>query len=136
MSFEDIGLPAAVAAGVWGAFSEVMKIAEILNGRRDLVLNIQADGERLTPEQRDILLKNDWLPTWIGLEVFLVIFTLAFGYVCYTVNEARILTGLATALGIFAIGVQIWAGWTEYWKMRQFIDSERKPKPPEGEGLP
>jgi hypothetical protein len=57
-------------AGIYGTLTIVMKIFEMINERRDVLLGIK---ERQAPlvEEHKVLLWNDWLLLWLGCLLFL-----------------------------------------------------------------
>jgi hypothetical protein len=70
----------ALFAGMWGSFGMALRIVEMLNDRRDIVLGFQ-EAKNTGPANRKQLLLADWVPLWLsGLGFLLVamIFFLAF----------------------------------------------------------
>lgn len=70
-------VPLVVIATIWAAIFPVMKVVEMMNKRRDIVLDIDSKGERLRPRQKKILLFSDFIPMWVGVMLFLAIFASA-----------------------------------------------------------
>jgi hypothetical protein len=70
----------ALFAGMWGSFGMALRIIEMLNNRRDIVLGIQ-DSHNMVPANRRQLLFADWLPLWLvglGFTIVAMVFFLAF----------------------------------------------------------
>ena len=64
---DAIGLPLILLAAVWGAFSPILKAVEMLNERRDKILD---PDSKLTVPHRKLTLYSDWLAIMIATYVF------------------------------------------------------------------
>ncbi len=69
---EDLGIPFLLIICVISSFVAILKAVDKLNVYRDIVLNIDVAGERLTHDQKSILLNYNYLHLLIGV-VFLCI---------------------------------------------------------------
>src|SRR5436853_6552467 len=57
-SVDAIGLPLILLGAVWGAFSPMLKAIEMMNERRDKILD---PDSRLAVPHRRLMLYSDWL---------------------------------------------------------------------------
>lgn len=64
----------AVVAGMFN----MMKIVEMKNNARNIVLDIAKDGKDVSKEHKRMLMTNDYLPMGIGIWIFLFIFAGSF----------------------------------------------------------
>jgi hypothetical protein len=130
----DTTLLLIVFGATWGAMFQVMKIVEMQNSKRDLILDIDEKGVRLTPEQKNLLLWSDFFPVWLGLILFLLFFSGGFAAfptvlrekaVTVTTLESMTCYGAAT-FAAFATLVEIIAGFIEMKRMREFINTKKQ----------
>ena len=126
----DLTIILLVLAAAWAGMFHVIKIIEIKNHKRDLVLKISTDGMHLTTEQRRLLLNNDYVSFWIGIMIFLLIYSGAFASLPSIVEHKQasaldpldVLCCYATAaFGLFALVVEFMVGWSEVRTMRTSI---------------
>jgi hypothetical protein len=118
-----------VLGAAYVAMFHVLKIVEIMNGKRDLILNIHQDGERLTREQRSLLLWSDFFPLWLGVLFFLSIYSGVFFALPYVLAEKGVWVTpkecyacwALASFGMFALLVELIAAGTEFAKMWAFI---------------
>ena len=132
----------SVLGATWAGMFPVLKVVEINNSKRDLVLNINKDGERLTVDHRKMLLYCDFVPIWFGILIFLVIYAGAFLALPFIVeqkvtNPKEALVGLemlgcfgAAGFVLFALTATLVGGIFEIMKMRRFINGISGPKNP------
>ena len=66
-----------LGATVLGMYN-CIQIVELMNKKRDLVLDINKDGKLLTKDQKKLLLWNDYAPLMGGVLIFPGIYTAAF----------------------------------------------------------
>ncbi|MGZ8900905.1 MAG: hypothetical protein ACXW3Z_12485 [Limisphaerales bacterium] len=71
---DEITVIVIVLTATWGGVFNVMKIVEMKNGLRNLVLDIDEKGLRLARDQKKILVWNDYFPIAIGVWIFLFVF--------------------------------------------------------------
>lgn len=114
-------------AAVWGGMFNVMKIVEMKNGIRDRVLDMH-DGKKLSKENKELLIWNDFVPISIGLNIFLFVFTVGFLAIPFLVpGGARWPTWVvcicAASLSLFAMAIDIRASRTECRRMRDYINA-------------
>lgn len=64
-------------AGIYGTLTIVMKIFEMINERRDVLLGIKERQTSLVREHK-VLLWNDWILLWVGCLLFLGLTTTFF----------------------------------------------------------
>jgi hypothetical protein len=62
-----IGLPLLLLAAVWGAFGPILKAIQMMNERRDKILDPKS---KLTVSHRKLMLYSDWLAIMIATYVF------------------------------------------------------------------
>jgi hypothetical protein len=67
MNVDSIGLPLILLGAVWGAFSPILKAIEMMNERRDRILD---PDSKLTVGHRKLMLYSDWLAIAIATYVF------------------------------------------------------------------
>jgi len=128
---EAITVTLIVLAATWASVFNIVKVIEIMNAKRDLVLDINEAGSRLTIEQKRLLMTHDFAPMWIGVIAFLLIFTgglasIPFTYwsknVPFSITEAIGCFGAATFSG-FALIASIFCGFSEYKTMKKHLKS-------------
>ena len=126
-----------VLGASWAGMSQIIKVVEIMNKRRDLVLGIDKRGKTLTISHRKLLLYSDFIPFWIGVMLFLAVFAGAFAALPTIVesknHELHLLETVgcygAAGLGGFAFLVVLIAGGTEIIRMRTYISEAATAQP-------
>ena len=131
-------LIALAVAAVWAAFGSAMPVIHRLNETRDRVLDWSAAGTKLTADQRDFLLRWDYVPIWVSVLVFIFIFTLAM--ILFTWSAfAGGLIGVGSVctsgvlFGVLGIVLQIWIGKKSIKMMSDHISKLRSPNQDAGE---
>jgi hypothetical protein len=74
----DFAILAGLLAAIYGYMKVAMETVYVINGKRDLVLDIDEDGTRLDRSRKCHLIYTDVVPLIIGLSLFIGVFTLAF----------------------------------------------------------
>lgn len=120
-----------VLGATWGAMFNVMKTIEMKNGIRNLVLDIDRDGKELSKDKKLLLLTYDYIPLWVGVFLFLLIFSggLASIPFVYWAKKGDLDLSCLEALGCFgaagfsafAMIVDFVAGRSEIATMREYI---------------
>jgi len=123
---DELGIPILIVAAIWGGYSQVMKALEIQTRTRDLIHNIAADGERLSVEQKMILLKHEYGPWQIGIVAFLCLFSGAIASIPQfrmvpTTSEYVASYVLALFVLISAISLGC-AGYRDYKRMHALLE--------------
>lgn len=130
-----------LGATVLGMYNSVL-VAEMVNKKRDLILDIDEAGERLTVDRKKMLLHSDYVPLTVGLVFFLMIYSAAF-YQLPNILEAKYAAAVAddkqidpamrpttaewwgckaaSTFGAFALAVVVLGNSIEYAKMRLYL---------------
>ena len=126
---DQITVTLVVLAATWGGVFNVMKIIEMKNGIRNLVLDIHKDPP-LSKDQKALLLSHDYVPLSFGIFLFLLVFSGALGSIPFTFwakapgklggAEAAVCFG-AAGFSLSAMIVDFVASLSEYRKMKSHI---------------
>ncbi len=136
---KELGLPFLLLASFLTAFKVILESVDRLNALRDLVLNIDEKGERLSPDQKEILLKHNFTHLLTGTACFCVIFTLLlFGLPLYV----RDLSWPWDYAAIYAVSAFVLSctisilltAWVDRKRMKDQIAEQRCVIPPEKSG--
>jgi len=133
MNPNDLTVILLVLAATWAGMFHVIKIVEIKNAKRDLILDISRDGKHLDRKQRELLLTHDYIPIWLGVLFFLVIYCGAFVALPFVLvsrteppDKLHWLEWVgsfgAALFAAYAFVVDLCAGRSEVKKMREHID--------------
>ncbi len=130
----DNQLVALAIAAVWAAFGSAMGVIYRLNETRDRVLDWSDSGTKLTTDQKDFLLRWDYVPVWISVLVFIVIFTLAlilFAWSAFSVNwiGAGSVCSIGVLFGALGLVIQIATGAKTIKMMSDHVEQLRSLKP-------
>ena len=118
----------ALAVGMFNT----IKIVELKNQKRDLVLNIAREGFHLTPCRRKLLLERDYIPLSQG--VGFVPFILTVFLACLPIADEKRgllewgLCGSCAAFSLFALVTDIRHSFGEVREMRAYIAKRIKPR--------
>lgn len=130
-----------VLGATWGAIFNVLKIVEMKNGIRNLVLDIDSKGKDVSLQNKKLLLWADYAPLAIGVFLFCLLFSgglIAIPFI-YDAKATKDNPGLneyewfgcfgAASFTGFAMFVDAIASWVEIARMRAHIKSiETQPK--------
>lgn len=129
-----------LGATVLGMFNSI-QVAEMINKKRDLILDIDKDGRDLTIGQKEMVLYSDYIPLSVGLILFLAVYSAAF-YLLPQILDTKYQRALdarisdptlqptagerwgcraAAAFGTFALLVMVIGTPTEYFRMRTYL---------------
>lgn len=75
-AYERLAMAALLLAAIYGSFGVGLVANEMLNDRRDILLNIGHPPEQRVPRRYGDLLFWDYTLMWAGLLVFIVVFGL------------------------------------------------------------
>jgi hypothetical protein len=120
---EMIGL--AIAA-VWAAFWSAMSVIHRLNETRDRVLDWSSSNAKLSVDKKYFLLWWEYVPVWISVLLFIIIFTLAlssFTWSAFSFSwiRAGIICLLGVLFGVLGIVIQGVVGWRTIQLMRDHV---------------
>jgi len=116
-------LPFVLLAITWAGFTPLLKLAEMINERRDKILDAES---KMPLRQRKQLLYSDWL-LYLSMGVcYLLIFTVMFAvlpeYLSAPGWGKRVLCYIAAAFpGIFSVAA-LAGGYSDYRLMAKFLE--------------
>ena len=131
---EGAGLMIAFFAGVWGSFGMMLRIIEMLNERRDIVLGMKSTHCNLIPSNRKHLLYADWVPLWVVSVIFLTVVVIFFAALP-NVGNAKIdsvagfqtVAYLSSLLAAAGLAAQTYGGLIDYRRMRNSLQRVTDP---------
>ena len=111
----------------------IIKIVEIKNQKRDLVLNISREGFHLTPCRRKLLLKRDYIPLSQGVWFALALLALFLGTLPLALDGKQGLAEWSVCAGcagfaLFALATDIYQSIAEIREMRAYIKKAVRPR--------
>lgn len=126
---DKVNVTLVVLGAVWAAMFNVIKIVEMKNGIRNLVLDIDEKGKGISRDKKMLLIYSDFVPLSIGIFLFLLVFSGGLATIPSIYEDKKQPLSFYETAGCyattlftwFAMAVDLFASILEYRKMRKHI---------------
>lgn len=127
----NLGLPLLLLAAMWGLFSPILKAVEMMNERRDKILDPES---KLTVSHRRLMLWSDWLTIFLASYGFIAFIGFLVYYSPHFIESAQagfstegaIIYKITGGILVIVTVVGLVAGWFDFNYMRRYLNNLEK----------
>ena len=86
----EFAILAGALTAIYAGMKNIMDTVYVINSKRDIILDIDEDGQRLDKTRKSHILRTDVFPMIVGLSLFLAVYTSAFFLLAIGIQLNRI----------------------------------------------